>query len=224
MSETAKQQSTVLNSQREHWERNFACRPRMFGGEPSYPAKKSAALLKVEDRHRILELGGGQGRDSLFFAREGLDVTVLDYSEAGLREIRAKPEGAGVGGRVRTLAHDVRTPLPFDAAKFDAVYSHMLYCMALTSEELAALSAEVHRVLVPGGLNVFTVRTKQDAHYGTGIYRGEDMYEVGGFIVHFFDRAKVEIVSTGFDIVPIEDFEEGSLPRKLFLVTVRKPK
>jgi SAM-dependent methyltransferase len=148
----------------------------------------------------------------------------LDYSEAGLWEIRKKAEAIGVADRIRTLVHDIRRPLPFESASFDAVYSHMLYCIALTSAELVALSAEILRVLVPGGLNLFTVRTKQDAHYGTGIHRGEDMYEVGGFIVHFFDRAKVAAVSTGFDIVSVREFEEGGLPRKLFLVTVRKPK
>jgi SAM-dependent methyltransferase len=187
-----------INSQREHWEHSFASRPSMFGDEPSYAAQKSATLFRAEGKLRILELGGGQGRDSVFFARVGFDVTVLDYSEAGLRGIQAKAEAADVGKRIRTLVHDVRTPLPLDAARFDAVYSHMLYCMALTSAELVALSAEVWRVLVPGGLNVFTARTKQDAHYGTGTHRGEDMYEVGGFIVHFFDRAKVEAVSKGF--------------------------
>jgi SAM-dependent methyltransferase len=171
-----------------------------------------------------LELGGGQGRDSLFYAHSGFNVTVLDYADAGLQEIRKKAEAAGVADRIRTLVHDVRRPLPFEPASFDAVYSHMLYCIALTSPELAALSAEILRVLVPGGLNVFTVRTKQDAHYRTGIHRGEDMYEVGGFIVHFFDRAKVEEVSRGFEIVSIDEFEEGGLPRKLFLVTLRKPK
>lgn len=222
--EMPKQQATALDPQREHWERTFASRPGMFGGEPSYAAQKSAAVFRAEGRLRLLELGGGQGRDSLFFAREGFDVTVLDYSHAGLSEIQAKAEAAGVSGRVRTLVHDARTPLPFAAARFDAVYSHMLFCMALTSTELMALSAEVWRVLVPGGLNIFTVRTKQDAHYGVGTHHGEDMYEVGGFIVHFFDRAKVEAVSKGFSIVSVEEFEEGRLPRKLFLVTARKPK
>jgi hypothetical protein len=61
-------------------------------------------------------------------------------------------------------------------------------------------------VLVPGGVNVLTVRTKQDAHYGTGIRRGEDMYEVGGFIVHFFHWAKVETVSTAFEILVVAAF------------------
>jgi hypothetical protein len=128
---------------------------------------------------------------------------------------------------VQSSAHDIELRvlvLHGDSSSFDAVYSHMLYCMALTTAELVALSGEIFNVLLPGGLNVLTVRTKQDAHYGTGIHRGEDMCEVGGFIVHFFDRAKVEAVSKGFDIVSVQEFEEGGLPRKLFLVTVRKPK
>lgn len=216
--------SHVLSAQREHWEQTFVSKPTMFGAEASYPARIAARFLKTENKFKVLELGAGQGRDSLFFAREGFDVTVLDYSEAGLREIQQKAEQAGVSDRILTVSHDVRRPLPFEADSFDAVYSHMLYCMALTMVELIALSSEALRVLVPGGLHVFTVRTKEDAHYGTGIHRGEDMYEVGGFIVHFFDRAKVEAVSKGFEIAPLEEFEEGGLPRKLFLVTLRKPK
>ncbi len=220
----SKDQPNVLNSQREHWEKTLGSRPSMFGEQASYPAKTAAELFKNESKLKILELGGGQGRDSLFFAQSGLSVTVLDYTDSGLREIRMKAEAAGVADRIRTRTHDVRTSLPFEADSFDAVYSHMLYCMALTTPELRALSGEVHRVLVPGGLNVFTVRTKEDAHYGTGIHRGEDMYEVGGFIVHFFDRAKVEAVCQDFEVVSVQDFEEGGLPRRLFLVTVRKPK
>jgi len=224
MSGTTKQQHDVLDSQHAHWDQTFASRPSMFGEEASYPAGTAAKLFKRENRVRVLELGGGQGRDSLFYARSGFDVTVIDYSAPGILEIRKHAEAAGVADKIGTLVYDVRKPLPFEDGIFDAAYSHMLYCMALTSADLTSLSAEIWRVLVPGGLNVFTVRTKQDAHYGTGIHRGEDMYEVGGFIVHFFDRAKVEAVSRNFDIVSIKDFEEGGLPRKLFLVTLRKPK
>ncbi len=49
------------------------------------------------------------------------------------------------------------------------------------------------------------------------------MYEIsGGFIVHFFSREKVEHLAKGFDILSIDEFEEGMLPRKLFRVTLRK--
>lgn len=45
---------------------------------------------------------------------------------------------------------------------------------------------------------------------------------MGGFIVHFFRREKVELLAEGYEIVSIDEFEEGSLPRKLFRVTLRK--
>jgi hypothetical protein len=48
------------------------------------------------------------------------------------------------------------------------------------------------------------------------------MYEVGGFIVHFFDREKVSRLSAGYDILGVDELEEGELPRKLFMVTMKK--
>ena len=48
------------------------------------------------------------------------------------------------------------------------------------------------------------------------------MYEVGGFIVHFFSREKVEHLAKGYELISVDEFEEASLPRKLFRVTLRK--
>ena len=118
--------------------------------------------------------------------------------------------------------HDVRKPLPFKDESFDGCFSHMLYCMAFTTKELVYLSSELHRVLKPGGINIYTVRHTGDADYKTGVHRGEDLYETGGFIVHFFSKEKIKQLSTGFEIVSIDSFEEGSFPRKLFRVTLRK--
>lgn len=194
----------------------------MFGAEPSDPAMKAAPRFQAEGNTALLELGGGQGRDTLFFAREGLNVTVLDYSQAGIEAVTAKAEAAGMANLITAIRHDVREPLPFDAGVFDCCFSHMLFCMALTTAELERLSDEVRRVLKPGGLHVYTARHTGDAHYRTGIHRGEDMYEVGGFIVHFFSPEKVRHLARGWEITSIDEFEESGLPRKLFRVALRK--
>jgi len=195
----------------------------MFGAEPSEAAHWAAALFKREHRIKLLELGPGQGRDTSFFAKNGFRVTALDYSRAALDAITAKTRALELGESVKVVHHDIRTPLPFENDSFHACYSHMLYCMALTTAELQLLSREIWRVLRPGGLNVYTVRHTGDAHYGAGNHRGEGMYEVGGFIVHFFSRQKVERLAEAYEIVAIDEFEEGGLPRKLFRVTLRKP-
>ena len=214
---------SVLDAQNPHWARSFAERPTMFGEAPSEPATKALALFRTKGLRSILELGAGQGRDTLLFAAAGLEVTALDYVEEGLGAIVRKAEADGYPGRIAPVCHDVRQPLPFPDASFDGCYSHMLYCMALTTGELEALSAEVLRVLRPGGLQIYTVRHTGDAHYGAGIHRGEDMYEVGGYIVHFFSPEKVQRLAAGYEVLAVEKFEEGGLPRKLFQVTLRKP-
>lgn len=128
-----------------------------------------------------------------------------------------------MSSRIAATRHDVRQPLPFPDASFDACYSHMLFCMALTTAELEALSREILRVLRPGGVCVYTVRNTRDPDFGRGIHQGEALCENQGFIVHFFDRAKVEQLAAGFEVAGLDEFEEGKLPRRLFRVTLQKP-
>ena len=212
----------VLDRQREHWCGSYEPGVERFGAEASEPAQAAAALFASEGKRELLELGAGQGRDTLHFACSGLRVYALDYADSAVEALRAKAAAAGLSGEITVSQHDVREPLPFRDESLDACYSHMLYCMALTTEELEALTAEVHRVLRPGGLHVYTVRTTGDAHYGAGIDRGDAMYEVGGFIVHFFSRELVERLAAGFELLEVAEFEEGALPRRLFRVTLRK--
>jgi len=212
----------VLNEQNPHWDRTYSGTPSMFGEEPSEPGKKAVDIFRAKGNATILELGAGQGRDTLFFARSGFRVHALDYSDAGVAAINEKSKALGLSNLVTPLCHDVRQPLPFDDESIDACYSHMLFCMALTTAELEFLANEVRRVLKPGGICMYTVRHTGDAHYGKGIHRGEDMYEVGGFIVHFFSRDQVLRMGKGFEMLAIDEFEEGPLPRKLFRVTMKK--
>ena len=123
---------------------------------------------------------------------------------------------------VSTQIFDIRKKLPFNNNSVEACFSHMLYCMALSSQELEYLNREIHRILKPKGINIYTVRHTDDGDYKKGIHRGEDLYENDGFIVHFFSKDKINQLSKGFEVLDIEKFEEGKFPRKLFIVKKRK--
>ncbi len=154
---------------------------------------------------------------------KGFYVHSLDYTESGLKAVKEKIANMGFSDSLVISKHDVRDPLPFENESFDACYSHMLYCMALTTAELEFLNCEIKRVLKLGGLNIYTARRTGDTQYKAGIHRGEDMYEIaGGFIVHFFSKQKVEQLAEGYKSLEVEEFEEGELPRKLYLVIMRK--
>jgi SAM-dependent methyltransferase len=212
----------VLDAQNPHWENAYAKNSDMFGQDASAPAVYAADYFKANGKEDILELGAGQGRDTLFFACKGFTVHALDYTHVSVVEIQQKAAAQGVSPHISAIRHDVREPLPFAGDSLDACYAHMLFCMALTTAELASLSDEIRRVLKPKGVCIYTVRHTGDSHYETGIHRGEDMYEVGGFIVHFFNREKVHSLADGFKVMDIAEFEEGGLPRKLFRVTLEK--
>jgi SAM-dependent methyltransferase len=212
-----------LDAQREQWEWALSERPDRFGTEASHPAQAATEVFRRAGAQDVLELGAGQGRDTLFLAERGFNVHALDYATSGLATIRAKAAAAVLDERVQATLFDVRQPLPFANHSFDACFSHMLYCMAFTELELSTLNAEVKRVLRPGGINVFTARTTSDPDFGKGEHRGEHLYELGGFVVHFFDRDLIKRLADGFEIVAIHEFEEGPLPRRLYRVTLRKP-
>jgi SAM-dependent methyltransferase len=176
------------------------------------PGSCAAGLFAAHNVREVLELGSGQGRDTLPLLRAEFSVTALDFAADGIAALRDRAKDAGVSGRLDARRHDVREPLPLRDNSFDAVYSHMLLCMALSTPELDALVAEVRRVLRPGGWHVYTVRHSGDAHFQAGIGHGDDMWEYGGFIVHFFTRALVERLATGMELVELAEFSAGALP------------
>jgi SAM-dependent methyltransferase len=212
------------STQQEQWDRTYAGAQDFFGKLPSELAVNALMTLREQGAKTILELGCGQGRDTWFFAHNGLEVTALDYSEAGICQMRARAQEQGA--KVTVQAHDAREPLPFNDESFDAVYSHMFFTMEFTEEQLLKMLSECRRVLRPGGLNIYSVRNDHDPHYGKFTPKGEDMWQNPlGFVVHFFSENKIRRLSTGYDVLWIKEFEEPSPPftKKLYEVVLRKP-
>tara|TARA_B110000014_G_scaffold1620_1_gene1146 strand:+ start:236 stop:889 length:654 start_codon:yes stop_codon:yes gene_type:complete len=212
----------ILDQQSQYWEKNFSSKPEMFGLEPSIPAKKSLELFKKQNITKIIELGAGLGRDSIFFAQNSIHVKALDYSLSGIKVINEKSKKLNLSNFISTKIFDVREKLPFEDNSVEACFSHMLYCMALTNNDLENLNHEIHRILKPKGINIYTVRHINDGDFKKGIHRGENLYENDGFIVHFFSKDKVKSLLKGFENISIDEFEEGGFPRKLYFVVNKK--
>ena len=194
----------------------------MFGLDPSLSAKKALELFKEKNIHKIVEIGAGLGRDTVFFAKNSINTIALDYSPSGIKVINQKIKKNNLSNFISTKLFDVRKKLPFEDNSIEACYSHMLYCMAMTTKDLKKLNNEIHRILKPGGINIYTVRHTNDGDFKNGIHIGEDLYENDGFIVHYFSEEKVSSLLNGFKNITLEKFEEGKFPRKLFFVVNKK--
>jgi len=141
----------TFDEQKRHWQDVYETNPDKFGQSPSSAALLAHELFAARGVKTALELGCGAGRDTLFFLQQGLRVTAADYATRAIKALAERASGIS-SGQLSVVEHDVRLPLPFAGRSFDACYSHMLLCMALTTKEIEGILLEIWRVLKPGGL------------------------------------------------------------------------
>jgi cyclopropane fatty-acyl-phospholipid synthase-like methyltransferase len=200
----------------------------LHGAEPSAAARWTARLFEAAGIDDVLELGAGQGRDSLYFARQGFSVHATDFSESALNRLRLAAQREGLDDRVTAALHDVRDPLPPADATVGAVYANLLLSMALSRNELRSLVNEIRRVLRPGGLFVYTVWSTDDqgrSWCGDADDLGDGLYAAppDGFAVRFFDRGLVNELAERWELGGADSYEEGPEPRRLWRVSQAKP-
>src|SRR3989344_2815841 len=94
---------------------------------------------------KILEVGAGMGGDSIYLAKKGASVTVLDFTKKALQLIRknATREKVNIG----TIQADARR-MPFKDNMFDIIFHQGLLEHFKNPKELLE---EQKRVLKPGG-------------------------------------------------------------------------
>jgi len=117
---------------------------------------------------------------------------------------------------------DVKHKLTYPDAYFDGAYSHMLFNMRFSLEELHFIFSEIKRVVKPRGFNFFSVRNQNDSSYGSSIEIEKGIYDIDGFQIRFFSEKEIQDLTTteGFEILWIqEEYEE---PVTLFLISSRR--
>ncbi|MGA7897290.1 MAG: hypothetical protein WCA39_00355 [Nitrososphaeraceae archaeon] len=64
----------------EFWNKVYESDNTFFGEKPSNFALLCFNHMKADNVKKVLELGAGHGRDTLFFVSNGIEVDTLDYS------------------------------------------------------------------------------------------------------------------------------------------------
>jgi tellurite methyltransferase len=145
------------------WAREYARDPEcyVFGTAPSDWAREIARLVRPGDA--VLDLGCGEGRDSVFFAGLGAAVTGVDLSTDGLAKARRLARQRGL--RVRWIEGDMTEALP--AGRFDLIFScgTIHYVPRAERRHLFRRLAAMSR---PGGRQAHVVFTDRDVHEEKG--------------------------------------------------------
>ncbi|HEY5926526.1 MAG TPA: class I SAM-dependent methyltransferase [Kofleriaceae bacterium] len=106
-----------MDGDRERW--NAKWRERAGELEAQAPLLTEFAPL-LPTRGKAIDVAGGAGRNAIWLARRGLEVTVVDISDVALDKGERRAATAGLASRMKFVRHDLDRELPF-APLFDLV-------------------------------------------------------------------------------------------------------
>ena len=92
--------------------------------EPApFVAQVAQSLWRRLQGGRVLDLGCGEGRHTLLFARRGFTTIGLDYNATPLRTVAERARQARVAGRIKLLMGDALLP-PLKPGSFDVLVDY----------------------------------------------------------------------------------------------------
>jgi SAM-dependent methyltransferase len=114
-----------------------------------YERPASLSLLRGLHGKKVLDAGCGPGITAELFIGQGAVVTAIDYSREMIRLTRERTKG-----EAQTQLADLNNGLgDFPEHRFDVIYCSLVIHYI---DDLPALFGEFARVLVPGGIVVFS--------------------------------------------------------------------
>ena len=106
---------------KEHWEQHYGERDRVWSGQVNVRLAEVVPGLPIG---RALDLGCGEGADSVWLAESGWDVVAVDISDTALRRARSAAAEHGV---LDGLTSSSTTVGNFPDGEFDLVSAHFLH-------------------------------------------------------------------------------------------------
>lgn len=168
-----------------------------WGRTPNRMCETAVSFMAPDERKgkTVIDLGCGEGRDLIHFARLGLDVTGVDISQPGLD--KAQRWAAEEGLSVRTICGSLQE---FRLAEpYDIVYSSgtLTYVPQPLRAEVFANYKRFTRV---GGLHVFNVFVEKP-YIPTPHDWGADeyFYRSGELLAHYWDWEILTFTESEFD-------------------------
>lgn len=146
---------------KEFWDGRYSVGHYFYGTEPNAFLAGQAEWLKPG--MKVLAVADGEGRNGVWLARQGLDVTAVDFSDAAVEKSRRLAEQAGV-----TVRHQHVDLFAWDWGEnaWDALVA--IFVQFVGPEDRPAFHARMKRALKPGGLLLLQGYRPKQVEYGTG--------------------------------------------------------
>jgi tellurite methyltransferase len=186
----------VSNTWDSYWEKESN---RNYWLEPDAAVVSLVNNLNLAAVEKVLDLGCGLGRHSLYLTKAGFEVTAVDSSAEAL-SVLAKNASEG-GYRINVIRGDYSQDL-FVNECFDFVLAYNVLYHGFRDDFQKAISL-IHQWLRPAGLLLFTCPTRRDERFGNGEQSAPNTYRPlnsvhPGDIHYFADEADIADFLRGF--------------------------
>jgi SAM-dependent methyltransferase len=196
------------------WDERFRGDEYAFGTEPNAWLAGQRALF--EPGKRALAVADGEGRNSVWLARLGVQVDAFDISPVGVDKARKLAAAAGVSVNYAVSDCDAWTWAP---AGYD--YMVAIFIQFADPALRARLFAHMAASLKPGGYLLLQGYTPRQLEYKTG---------GPGILEHLYTPELLRAEFAGLEMVELRDYEaqlaEGGRhvgPSALIGMVARKP-
>lgn len=180
------------------WDQRYSDPGFAFGTEPNAYLADQAGLLQAGKK--ALAVADGEGRNSVWLARQGLMVDAFDISPVGVDKARRLARDAGVEVAYHVGSCD---DWAWQAEAYDYVVA--IFVQFADPEMRERLFANMVKSLKPGGLLVLQGYTPRQLEYKTG---------GPGLLAHLYTEDMLRAAFAGLSIVDMRSYDaqlnEGS--------------
>jgi tellurite methyltransferase len=135
-----------------------------------------------------LDLGCGEGRNSLLLARYGYHVHAIDASSQGIEKLEKYAHSQGldnIDGEVADVRSVQLKPNHYDAIVAVTILDH------ITEEEGKKVAESIIDTLKPGGFVFIEAFTLHDPAASAARKENETISETASFVQHYFDDGEL---------------------------------
>jgi 2-polyprenyl-3-methyl-5-hydroxy-6-metoxy-1,4-benzoquinol methylase len=157
---------------RDDWNRRYTGRELLWTSQPNRFLVAETAALRPG---RALDLACGEGRNAVWLAERGWQVTGVDFAEVALEKARSLADTRGVAGE--WVAADLRDYQPEQGA-FDLV---LIFYLQVPAPERASILRTAVGAVAPGGTLLLVAHDSANLEHGYGgpqapalLYSAED--------------------------------------------------
>ena len=172
------------------YDQQYQQEPTLFGAP--YPEFEAFVKAHPGNQGKALDIGCGQGRDSLMLARHGYQVTGVDSSKVGIEQMlrQAKVDDLPVTGIVNSF-HEFEPEQNYDAIVLDSI---LHFEKADRKNELALLDRLYPRLNPGGYLFIFVHKSRhKEQTLHDWLDRQPDLELIqGGYIDYTYEETSTD--------------------------------